>query len=386
MNSTNFFKMVNFLQARNFVSSVFFGMGADGVEKLIRDLNRLSTSDMLSMIKMRSKLSDQAFADAVKLFLDSSENLSQATAKQQRDIVMSLGLQSVYKMFSDESSVKEIFAQASGSERETHLLCGLIQYYQEMVKPEEWKSSPEVMEFLADKFVKYPNSCVNAMSPKLVTFVVDVYGLEIAASPDYTNAREHDFSKLIKALDYASEEGIVDFFTNSWVRIALRMDKLQNLLLIQNKATLQTVVATVGCSSANVERNLLFNGCLPESSIRKNFCFPQNFTMLMDSFDKSKHESFSKLMAGFEKTSIAELFPEDYKRKYEYLWEWVLTNRLPAEAIKREKCSEFEWSFLLADDKLCRHYIAQNGEFTDQDIATLLQLGKDNIIHEYRNK
>lgn len=378
MNSTNFFRMVHFLQARNFVSSVFFGMGAAGVENLIRDLNRLSTGDMLSMIKMRSKLSDQAFADAVKLFLRSSENLSQASTKQQRDIVMSLGLQSVYKMFADENSVKEIFAQASKGERNTHLLDGLISYYQEMVKPERWKSSPEVMEFLADAFVNYPSIHAYAMSPKLTTFVVDCYGLEIAASPDYTKAHEYDFSRFINALDYASEQGIVDFFTNSPVRITLKMDKLQNLLLIQNKATLQTVVATVGCSSADVERNLLFNGGLPESSIKKNFCFPQNFTMLMDSFDKSKHESFSK--------SIAELFPEDYKRKYQYLWEWVLTNRLPAEAIKHEKCSEFEWSFLLADDKLCRHYIAQNGEFTDQDIATLLQLGKDNIIHEYRNK
>lgn len=69
MKKTNLIAVLRFLysdKVRNYVNSVKVGMGHSGVEALIDDLKRLSTSDLLSVIDLRGKIDFASFEKAVQ--------------------------------------------------------------------------------------------------------------------------------------------------------------------------------------------------------------------------------------------------------------------------------------------------------------------------------
>ncbi len=377
MKKTNLIAVLRFLysdKVRNYVNSVKVGMGHSGVEALIDDLKRLSTSDLLSVIDLRGKIDFASFEKAVQLFLNEPKDLSRESLENQTTIVTALGFERVYHLFTDkhfrgsgEEAVRNIFAAITPEQRRMAMADGLFHYYGEL-SDNSWENSPEIMEFLAGQFVEAVSHSFGAdASPELIEYLTDGYAL-IIAYDKCASEKNTDYDLLAEVMDHASEIGIAEFLKNTENQLTVKT--LQTTLFLKEKKTLVSVVKTVGCASPEIERNMLFNGILPEESVQLDFCFPQNFSMLMETFGAEKVES---------------LFPDGYKKSCSNLWNWVLTDREP-EKLDRNRCSGYEWSFVLADDKLCTQYINQGGKLYKEDILMLLGYGKDNLIKLYREK
>ena len=377
MKKTDLFAVLRFLcfyKMRNYVNSVNVGMGHNGVEALINDLKRLSTSDLLSVINLRGKIDVGSFEKAVELFLNEPKDLSRESLDNQKTIVTALGFDRVYHLFTDKhfrgsgvEAVRSIFAASTPEQRRMAMSEGLFRYYGEL-SDNSWESSPEIMEFLAGCFVEaISHSFGTHASPELIEYLADGYALNIAYD-ECAGKKNTDYGLLAEVMDYASETGIAEFLKDTENQLTVKT--LQTTLFLKEKKTLVSVVKAVGCASPDIERNMLFNGILPEESVQLDFCFPQNFSMLMETFGAEK---------------VISLFPDGYKKSCSNLWNWVLTDREP-EKFNRNRCSDYEWKFVLADDKLCIRYINQGGKLYKEDILMLLSYGKDNLIKLYREK
>lgn len=377
MKKTNVIAVLRFLcsqKVRNYVNSVKAGMGDNGVAALINDLKRLSTSDMLSVIDLRGKIDVGSFEQAVELFLQEPKDLSRESLEDLKTIVTALGFDRVYHLFTDKhfrgsgvEAVRNIFAALTPEQRQMSMAHGLFRYYGEL-SDSSWENSPEIMEFLANRFVVAVSLVQNTdVSPELIEYLTDGYALNIAYNK-CVSERDTEYGLLAEVMDYASEIGVASFLKDEEINLELK--QLQTTLFLKEKKTLVSVIKAVGCASPEIERNMLFNRILPEESVQLDFCFPQNFSMLMETFGAEK---------------VKSLFPDGYKKSCPSLWNWVLTDREP-EKVDRNKCSGYEWSFLLADDKLCSRYISEGGELYQEDILTLLGYGKDNLIKLYREK
>jgi len=345
---------------QNVVKATVLKMGAEGVQNLLKRLEKLTAEEMFTVLHLQ-RFGVKLTPHITEAFLKSGTNLGNKRLEVQQVIVRRLGLCNLYQMFhgvEGRKAIDRLFDISSQDSRQ-----GTMLYYGE--HEEYWNDMPAQVRY--DLALYLPYSDLSKKNVRLLECLTDTYGLRLAYDADMRD-KNRTWLRTRELLPYVTEKALKNFLE---ALPPVEVAQVQWLLFWQKRELLPVAVAVSGCCDAKIEGYLIACGALPEEAVKRNFCFPQNFSVLMEKWGAEK---------------MLRLLPDGWKREYTELVEWITMYDQPQNLKFDEDIPYPPKKFLLADDRLCLCYIDAGGKLSSKDIDKMMEFGKYDWVARYFNR